>query len=198
MIPYVMEPVPDALIPYISGPTESEWAKKLDYLVNLEDREFRNDAWMDMYWSATELGRRRTLDSAYLISGPDIRMWSDEAAVSIEWDNRERLFDGMPAWSAVQGAHTMSKVEFVREFTSFHARLMDEMVARLRQVVKDVLPTGVFVDLGALEREHESRSHPDDRAFLAPHVPTDWREVAKAIQYLERDYDRRSGRSTWR
>jgi hypothetical protein len=184
MVPYVLEPVPAALVPYISGDCDHARASRDTWF---EANANRND---DHYWETVESGenwlRVRTLDSAYLSPSATIRLWSDESNVHLEWDNRNKLVEGGHAWSAVIGSHSLPRGEFIRDVRSFHACLMEAMRERAYQVGRGALPNEVRVDLPGLQREHEKRCLLSESLFAAPIVATDWRAVCDALSEFER------------
>lgn len=180
MLPYILEPVPDALVPYISGDgagilrsAHEAWCERADDVPD-EDGLF-DFADVAVMW----VGKRR-LDSSYLAPSANIAIWSDEEHVHIEWDNRDRQLGGSPAWSASLGSYRVSQSEFIEEMKSFHVRLMEQMAARIEQVASGQLRSEIQIDLAALAREHEQRTCSLDAALKI--VPaTDWQQVERAV-----------------
>lgn len=180
MLPYILEPVPDRLVQYMWGETAKAWQKIYgawcDKNYDLLDRARFNE----IFDAAAVWAGKRWLDSAYLSPSANIAIWSDEEHVHIEWDNRERLFDGKPAWSAVLGSYQMPRNEFIGEIKSFHYRLMEQMAARVEQVLAGALSSEIEIDLPRLVKEQEQRVRTLDAALnLLPQ--TDWQETERAI-----------------
>lgn len=184
MVSHVIEPVPAELTRYIAGDRGRAWSEKASaWYAAKADRE--DDRYWQIIDSAGIWVGNRTLDSAYLSPSASIRIWSDESLVHIEWDNRSKLVDGVPAWSALCGSHSLPRDEFVREVKSFHTRLMEEMGERVKQVVAGALPPEVRVDLPNLQREHEKRRLLWEGMFAGPATPTDWKATYEALLEIE-------------
>lgn len=188
MLPHILEPVPNPLVPYISGAgpgilrgAYDAWCEIAADLPDADDRFAFADA-------AVEWVERRRLDSSHLAPSANIAIWSDDERVHIGWDNRDRLFDGEPAWSASLGSYRMSRGEFIKEMKSFHDRLMEQMAVRIDQVASGRLRSEIQIDLPGLTKEHEQRTRSLEAALKI--VPaTDWRQVERAVGEI------RSGRT---
>ena len=128
---------------------------------------------------------KRTLDSAYLNPSTRIQLWSDGRDVHVEWDNRDKLIEGVEAWTATSGSYAIPMADFIAEVQSFHDRLMAQMNERVGAVRAGRLPDNVEVDIGALEREHEQRAKPITRNFL-PRQEKDWNKVRAVIEEIKK------------
>lgn len=177
MLPYILEPVPEPLVPYIRGETARAW------LDNYRAWCDANSDYCEIADAAGSWSQMRRLDSAYLSPSAGITIWSDQEHVHIEWDNRDRKFDGKPAWTADVGSYQMPRDKFIEEMRSFHDRLMEQMAARVDQVVAGSLPSEIQVDLPALVREHEQRTRSLD-ACLCVDPETDWQRAERAIREI--------------
>jgi hypothetical protein len=110
MLPAVLSPIPTSVI---RGFTNGSLAATLADL---------RRAWSDSDTAASEqlalaaetLGRRQ-LDTAYLSPSAGIWLWSSGDQVVVEWDNRGRLFQGVPAWTATVGRHEIPVPHLHRE-----------------------------------------------------------------------------------
>ncbi len=184
MLPYILEPVPEPLAPYISGESAKAWRNAYHAWCDSDDDIADADYLGAIGDAAVAWSERRRLDSAYLSPSANIAIWSDREHVHIEWDNRDRLFDGKPAWSALLGAYRMPRDRFIEETRSFHVRLMDQMAARVDRVVSDGLPSGIHIDLPGLVREHGQRTGSLDTALQVAIPPTDWQRTERAIREI--------------
>jgi len=185
MLPYILEQVPEPLVPYISGESAKVWRNAyLAWCDSDDDDDTDADRLGEIGDAAVAWSERRRLDSAYLSPSANIAIWSDPEHVHIEWDNRDRRFDGKPAWSALLGAYRMPRDRFIEEVRSFHARLMDQMAARVDQVVTGGLPSGINIDLPGLVREHGQRTGSLDSALRVAIPPTDWQRSERAIREI--------------
>jgi hypothetical protein len=180
MLPYILEPVPEPLVPYICGVRTKAWLNAYDAWCDRNQDALDTKSFYEIADGALAWRRKRQLDSAYLSPSANIAIWSDQKHVHIEWDNHDRHFGGKLAWSAVLGAYQIPRDEFIEEVTSFHVRLMDQMAARVDQVVSGCLPSEIQIDLPGLVREHEQRARSLDSALKI--VPgTDWQQAESAI-----------------
>ena len=177
MLPYILEAVPEPLVPYIRGETAKAW---LDAYREWCDG---NDDLCEIADAAGSWSRLRRLDSAYLSPSASIAIWSDQEHVHIEWDNRDRKFDGKPVWTADVGSYQMPRSKFIEEMRSFHDRLMEQMAARVDRVVAGGLPAEIQVDVPGLIREHDQRTRTLDAA-LCVDPETDWQQAEGAIREI--------------
>lgn len=183
MLPAILEAVPPALVEYISDGTGRTWRK------NFAAWTEKNYGLMDEheYWCladpANSLLNHRVLDAAYLSPSAFIYMWSDEKYVHIEWDNSEKFIDGKLAWSATQGHVQLLRDDFLHEIHSFHARLIEQMDVRIREVFGGALSPEIKVDLPGLLSEHEQRRQAL-KCALEHTSSTNWQAVEKAVREI--------------
>ncbi|MDR3427012.1 DUF5984 family protein [Silvimonas sp.] len=183
MLPYILEPIPKSLTQYICGETANAWQKTCNTWCDKSYDVLESSRFDETYNAAVAWTGKRWLDSAYLSPSANIAIWSDEEYVHIEWDNRDRRFNGKPAWSAILGSYKMPRNEFIKEMKSFHLRLMEQMATRVIQAEKGALAPGIEIDLPCLVKEQERRIRTLDTSLnLCP--KTDWKEVEKAIREI--------------
>ena len=180
---FALDSVPPDLVPFIADQGRrktlgcmSAWCA---------EHSERND---DQFWSVVDVGStwigKRELDTAYLSPSADIVMWSDESMVHVEWDNRDKLIEGVGAWTARSGKYSLTRSAFIEECRSLHERLMDAMSERVEQVVAGALSPAIHVDLLGLMREHEEHRHLSPLNFGALPEPTDWVAVREAMRTI--------------
>jgi len=183
--PYALETIPDFLVPYISGRTGSDWAIKYRSWREKKHPSLSEDE----FWRIAELAYswvgERVLDSLYLMQGPRILIWSNSEGINIEWNNKDKSFEGNPLWTASEGCFRISKENFINEVRSFHNSLMQQMNARVKSVLKGAVSKDIRIDFDNLVREQEIRSMPIEKIFSGQKVGTDWTEVMKSIRYIE-------------
>jgi hypothetical protein len=185
ILPYVLEPIPAALAPCIQSASGNKWcASRVSLLENSPDSMDVED-YCKLSSDCLNWWYDRRLDTNYLSPSAAIRLWSDDSTVHIEWDNREELFNGVPAWTAILGAYHLPRAEFIREVRSFHDRLMEQMGERVAAVLTGARPD-VTIDLCELREEHQQRKEPIDRLLAGPATKTDWEQVSEAIGKVER------------
>jgi len=185
MVPFVLEPVPASLIPYVAGDRRVDWwERRARWLKKCFD-QLGDDRCHEVADASIGWLGSRTLDSLHLRPSANIRIWSDETTVYLDWDNRDQLIEGVHAWSALHGRYRISRDQFVIEVRSFHERLMAQMTERVEQVVAGALPAQIRVDLHGLRREQAKRCSLVDSAFEALTPPSDWRRVQDALRQIE-------------
>lgn len=180
MVPYILEPVPKHLVPYLSGNDAGVWweAYELWYERNLGGMHDTDLQQVDS--DAHRLLYGRMLDTSYLAPLTSIVMWSDDENVYLGWDNRAGMVNGHAAWAAQYGEFQMPRREFLAELQSFHTRLIEQMEGRLEQVFCGALPPELQIDLDTLVIEQEERGDALHDA-LNLKVQTDWAAVGHAI-----------------
>lgn len=186
MLPYILEPVPETLVPYISGKSAKQWQNAYRAWCDIDDDVTDPDYLGDLADAAVTWSGRRRLDSAYLSPSADIAIWSGRDNVHIDWDNRDRKFDGKPAWSAASGSYQLTRDAFIEEMRSFHVRLIDQMAARVNRVLAGALASDIEIDLPGLAREQERRALSLDSALKVVIPNTDWHRAENAIREILR------------
>lgn len=185
LAPYALEPVPEELERYVAldeaKPWNHYWTK---WCESMDAKDASADFTNLLDEAASWIGLR-TLDSGYLNPSTNIVVWSNQASVHIQWDNRNKLLRDCQAWSAQFGSWQLPRAKFMDEVRSFHDRLMDQMAKRVSQVAAGALARHVRVDLEGLGREQHTRSQSIEGKIGQPVRPTNWSMVLAAIQSLE-------------
>ncbi|PYE53927.1 DUF5984 family protein [Deinococcus yavapaiensis] len=148
----------------------TEWWNGLD--------EHESDLTWNAWYEATAWWGARHLDTGYLAAGPRVVLWRVRTTVTMEWDARRRLVDGVPCWEETAGRVTLSVTEFQAEVEAFRVRLHAEMERRLREVAA----------LGMLTRAEEAdlrRQHADSFARVGRSDGTNWTTVLAAVKAVE-------------
>lgn len=183
MLHDVLEPVPQPLASALTDGLWAVWERAAETAL-LE--AFPEDEALDTLEAAAGWWWHRELDSLYLLSGPRIWFWSDTANAHIQWDNRDQLIDGLPAWEALVGQHTMPLEAYIEEVRSFDARFIRRMRDRVAMAQAEWARPDVALDPN-LAREHQDRSKWLSRRFEpgAQREPIDWDSVLAAIARIE-------------
>ncbi len=183
MLPSILEPVPEAIVPYLFGEGAAAcwdaWA-----------------AWCDQHAAALGKGHALELEesllaltsgrqhiASYLVPPTRFVSWSDEENVYFAWDNRHDTINGRAVWSADYGSFQMPRRDFIEEIQSFHTRLMGQMAERVEQVLAGALPPGSGIDIDYLVRE-QARRYEALHDALNREAQTDWHKVEIAIQEI--------------
>jgi hypothetical protein len=175
MVPHVLQALPDrvvALLPERSfGATDRLLGEKYGEIENRGDD-------LD---SAMEALRVRALDSLYLQPGFGVWVWSVGTTVVIEWDNRDRLVEGSPAWTASVGRHEVDRSTFLREVKAFDQRLMSAMEERIQTIARGWQRPDVKVDISSLRADHADRATWFSSALKRQAPAIDWQAIERGL-----------------
>jgi hypothetical protein len=182
-LPDVLAPVPPRLALAVASGAWMQWEREAEAAVMeaLPKREASNLLYDAMRW----LGKRE-VDSAYLVSGPAIRCWSDGAQVHLQWDNRDRMLDGLPLWEATTGHHTLPPAVFHDAIGDFNKRFMRRMADRV------AIAQGGWARPEVTLAPHLAEAHLANAdwaqgrlAARAPQEPDDWDLAFAGIARIE-------------
>jgi Family of unknown function (DUF5984) len=174
ILPNVMNPVPSDLAEFIIERPASYPRSWPNVPENVRDA---------FHTAQLPIGCRH-LDTGYLRPSADIRLWSDETSVNIDWDNRDAVVDGVQTWTSLSGKFKLPRADFEAEVRSFHKRLIDQMGIRVQHVVEGALPASIEIDLDGLVQDHNEWSKALDNALKEPPDATSWTEVRMARQII--------------
>jgi hypothetical protein len=178
----ILEPVPSDLRAYLSGTGRG---RTVACMTAWSEVQAKFD---DAYWTTAEHAvtwiAQRNMSTAYLSPSVNLTMWSDDAAVHVEWDNRAKTYRGVPAWSATHGSFSVPRQQFAQGVRSFHERLMRAMAERVDRIVAGGLSPDIHVDVPALVREQQIRASVPLLNFGPPMEPTDWDAVRQALRTI--------------
>ena len=120
--------------------------------------------------------------TGYFVAHPIIRFARVGNDIHIQWDNRGRVIDGMPAWAAQLGVHALPVADFLGESRDFADRLLGAMDARITGIASGAMRPQVAVDVAFLRQQHENWRVEFDSYFArrAPDVP--WDETVSALR----------------
>ena len=139
MMPAALEQVPADLGPRLDP--DRGW---LSWLHRADDwRAAGGD--VDLFETAVRWATDRWLDTSHLVAGPNVCFCHMDDRVRISWDNRNRVTDGQPIWTAGCGSAELTVEAFVAEVSGFNDRLMQANLARVfgeRDAMIDKLKLG--------------------------------------------------------
>lgn len=191
-----------SLLPYIFTPIPKEFSK---YMFEANDFCKRCESWLnsnedteriyDIYYSAVEWVGIRYLDTGYLRPCANTYIWLSDEIITIHWDNSHEFIDGTHAWSAIKGSFQMPVETFISELKSFEQRFMSDMKERVAYIIKNWNKPDIRVDFDWLASEQKTREGTltnNLSKILAKNYPsliidTNWDEVLKAIEIIERE-----------
>ena len=186
ILPNILDPIPQDIVPYISGKSGRAWMDTQDKWIERNLSVNAGDEAWDVLHRARLLTDGRFLDSEYLSPSASILMWSDVTDVHIEWENGDKLINGELAWSAVRGQFRLPRAIFVEEVRAFHSRLFEQMASRIEQVAAGALNPDIHIDLPGLIAANEQRR--DEAAQALERRPQAfWDEIRSAIMTISSD-----------
>lgn len=179
MLPEVVEPVPDDIVQsfVLSTKTESSWTEKCRAWVESNRDEENHRCW-DICYGATQWWSARSLDSGHLTAAPKLNIWRQGETIYFRWDNRDKKIDGLLAWVAELGEHSMLLAEFLNQLRDFHDRFIEAMARRTEAVCAGWNRTEIKIDLDRLREEQAERALALDEA-LKREAKTDWNKIRK-------------------
>jgi hypothetical protein len=133
-----------------------------------------------MYLAWRWLGERSPWTS-YLTMHPEITFLRVGDDVRICWDNRDRIVDGIPVWTATSGVYSLPVAEFEVECRDFVARLCDAMAKRIEGISAGNARTRIPLDAEDLQRQHRE-SVAELNSLFQPRTPDiPWDETIRAL-----------------
>ena len=159
-------------------------------------REDEDEEDEDGSYAATKWWFQRQLDTRYLVEGPYIWVWNDGTHIHLVWDNRERLLEGVPLWTATTGEVLIPVAEFLEEVITFDTRLIKAMANRVSAAREHWAQPSNQEAVRGLSKEQLQRAEvlaPILEA-MATQKPTDWERVMAALSQAEHN----SAFLTWR
>ncbi|MEM8559098.1 MAG: DUF5984 family protein [Bacteroidota bacterium] len=176
-----LRPLPDRLVAIMADP--NGWQEQcMGWWGAQPDTE---EAW-DVFDLATAWVGQRYLDSGYLNPDSDVWMWSHDESVFIQWDNRDKLVEGIPAWTAQHGRCEITVSDFIEALAVFNAELFRQMQVRVDAVEAGWCPPGATIDVPHLKREQRERPWLFAQAFRLPPV-IDWLATEAACERIQRE-----------
>jgi hypothetical protein len=158
ILPHVLEPIPDEILRQIHPSKEAySWRNKVVEHLQQDKEELSDVEYQTLDDAALWIGQRQ-LDTGYLQSSPRIWLWSDGTDIFIHWDNRDRLKDSWPVWTASFGTYSMPVAQFLKEVQKFDKALMNEMQSRIESIQKNWSRPEIQIDIDGLIKEQEDRS----------------------------------------
>jgi hypothetical protein len=143
-----------------------------------------SDEAADRWTVATRWMGERSGSTGYLTASPEIHMVRVGEEVRVIWNNREKLVDGIPVWTATSGTLALPVAEFVGECRAFAEQLLEQMKSRRRGIRARSLLPQVSVDLASLRVEQETWRKEFDSYFdeYEPEVP--WSDAELALEAI--------------
>jgi hypothetical protein len=141
-----------------------------------DDDELAYAAWR---W----LGERSPCAS-YLVANPSFQFVRVGEELRIHWDNRDRVVDGIPVWTAQIGVHAMPVESFAEECREFSQRLLSEMEGRIRAIEVGAVSARTVLSTQSLWEQQEAWRTEFASYFREYHPDIDWPEAERALQLI--------------
>lgn len=127
------------------------------------------------HYSAWRWLGERSPFTGYLVAGPRFYFIRRGDEIELGYDNRDRLIDGVPAWTAQTGTFRLSMDALVSAVNGFSTALLDAMALRIDDIEQGRATPQTSVDVGSLRKQHESwtRELSEELAPTPPDVPWD-------------------------
>jgi Family of unknown function (DUF5984) len=125
VLPYAMEVIPSDLTHYLYCSNDSQWeSARQEWYDEAERRLEPDDPKWELYEDAMEWRYVRRLDLGHLVNAPRIWFWRNKDEISIDWNNKNILFDEESVYTAQIGSELNSINEFVSTYEQFESRLL--------------------------------------------------------------------------
>jgi hypothetical protein len=171
MLPDVLLPIPHEVIALFP---ERSIIPAVQQLRRASDALAEADHDADTLFETLSTLGERGFDTSYLAPSANIWIWSHDAGVVVEWDNRDRLRDEKPVWTASHGRYEIERAAFIEEVRSLDRRLMESMAERVDAACSAWPRPDVALDRKNLRWEQQHRGAWLDSALRRPPTSTDW------------------------
>lgn len=186
MISFILEPVPEFLIPYIEGASAEKWQSQLKRWSEEDfDSIINEERWLELTELASSWIWLRNLDMGYLVSPPKIYFWSYDGTTTIHWNNKSCFIEGVPAWSTLYGSFQLPTTEFINELKSFHNRFIGKMGERVELILSDNVQVEASIDKYLLLREQRRYENIFEKYLQRYYEPSNWDSIYSAIKEIE-------------
>jgi hypothetical protein len=158
MLPSILDPIPDDIAVRIQdSETGGRWQEAARGWME-SDTADSDTAW-ETYYAAVGWWGNRTWDAGHLAYPPRFWLWRTGDTVLLRWDNRAvTVGDNIPVWTATYGEITVSVTDFIASVTSFDARFLDAMAARVETIRAHWSRPEIALDIDELIQSQKTQS----------------------------------------
>jgi hypothetical protein len=184
ILPDILEPVPEELVPYIANP--QQYSRLREMLVQWleQESETAESKILDIHQLASNWSGQRCMSFGYLNYAPVLYIWRTGDEIHIRWNNQDKTYAGVAVWSALEGKYTLDVSEFLEAITEFNREFMEAMLERINQVRQHWSRPEIQIDPNELEKEQAQREELLTQA-LERKLATDWSDVLEALKVIE-------------
>jgi hypothetical protein len=156
--------------------------QQLIELQKWEDGEDDSDEALDLHHAAWCWLKERSLHTSFLKANPQVHFVRVRNELRIHWDNRGRVIDGVPVWTAQYGMHALAVTEFVDESRLLVERLMNAMRERVARIDAKEERAQVALNVESLRQEHETWREEFESYFHDYQPEVSWPEAVQALR----------------
>jgi hypothetical protein len=138
----------------------------------------------DRHYAAWRWLGERSPWTSYLVAQPRLSFVRIGDEVRIHWDNRDRVIEGIPVWTAQHGVHALPVEVFLSECRSFADRLLDEMDGRISRIEAGAARPQVGVDIPSLREQQDSWRKELMSCFNASNPDIAWERTETALRAI--------------
>lgn len=179
VVPSALEPVPAEIAALVD---DGGWVDSVEQrLKSLEETDKLKEL-HEMFWDATGWYGQRSVDTAYLVDGPNFSIWRIADEVQLRW--RTRGENAVRRWCLPQGQFSIAAEQFKSAAYSF----FDDVLAETQKRVERIATTGwrrtdCKLDIDMLVREQRQRTDWIDD-LKGRNSETDWVAVRKLVNKI--------------
>jgi len=182
ILPHVLEPIPIQFTELARNTLCLQWREECRKWIEAQPE--RDEFAWDRYYDSVGWIGKRSLDTAYLSPDARIWFWRFGDTITVEWDNRDKYFEEVPAWAAQQGSYLLSVEQFLEEITAFGRAFIEAMGRRVTEIGRSWSRPDVLIDRRQLVEEQQRRETERVKQVLIP-AQTDWSAVTNALSFIQ-------------
>jgi hypothetical protein len=138
----------------------------------------------DIAYAAWRWLGERSPWASYLVANPNFQFVRIKEELRIHWDNRDRVVDEVPVWTAQVGVHAMPVESFVEECRAFATRLLSEMESRIGAIEAGAVKAQTILKAQSL-REQQETWRAEFASYFSEYRPDiAWEEAERALEFL--------------
>ena len=138
----------------------------------------------DLAYAAWRWLGERSPWASYLVANPNFQFVRIGNELRVHWDNRDRVVDGRPVWTAQVGVYAMSVDSFVQECRDFAGRLLVEMDRRIGAIETGSVRAQTVLNPESLREQQETWRAEFESYFKEYQPDIAWQEAERALQVI--------------
>lgn len=179
VVPSALEPVPAEIAALVDN---GGWVDSVEQRLKSLDETDQLRELYELFWDATNWYSQRSVDTAYLVDGPNFYIWRIADEVHFRWQIHGENAAG--TWCLPQGQFSVTAEQFNSAAYSF----FDEVLTETQKRVETIATTGwrrtdCKLDVDMLVREQRQRTAWIDD-LKKRKTETDWVAVRKLVDEI--------------